>query len=140
MTQFPKIRFGVLCEDVRREDNGKLFFLGVFGESVLVSGFPASLTFANPVWFALDEPFDGFVWSQVLLDDTKIAGVKGVARIPPGQPLMSIQPIPLQVPKEGVLSFQLKFSEESEWQTALSIPIRLSPSARASQPPSGTPT
>jgi hypothetical protein len=135
MSQLPRIRFGVLCDDVRREDNGKLLFIGVYGASVLVGGFPAALTFANPIWFELKESFEGPVWSQALLDDITITEAKGFARLTAGNPLLSIQPIPVEVPREGVLSFQLKFSEHGDWQTTLSVPIRLNPSANASPPP-----
>ena len=135
MSQPPKVRFGILCEDVRREDNGKLIFIGVYGSNVLVGGFPATIVFANPVWFELKEPYEGVIWSQVLLDETKLTEAKGFARIGVGNPVMSIQPIPLEVPREGALSFQLKFSEDGDWQTAVTMPIKLNPSASASPPP-----
>jgi len=136
MSDFPKVRFGALCDDVRREDNGKLIFLGVYGESVLVASFPARLRLANPVWFELKEPYNGNIWSQVLLDDEKIMEGVGPAEMGAGNPLITIQPIPIQVPREGMLSFQLKFSEDGEWQTTVTIPIRPNPSSNASPQPS----
>jgi len=135
MSESPKVRFGILCEDIRREDNGKLILIGVFGDAILVKEFPALLTLANAVWFDLSTPFDGPLWSQVLLDDAQIAAAKAMAVIEAGRPVMAIQPIPLRVPKEGVLSFQLKFSEDGDWQTTTTVPIRLNPSAGALQQP-----
>ena len=44
----PKISFKslTLCEEIRREDNGKLLFVGVYTDNVLAYKFPANLGFS----------------------------------------------------------------------------------------------
>jgi hypothetical protein len=37
------IEYTLLCEDVRREDNGKLLLIGMFANSILLPSFPIGL-------------------------------------------------------------------------------------------------
>ncbi len=40
-----EIAFGILCDGVRREDNGKLILLGVYGRNIMIQDFPGNLRF-----------------------------------------------------------------------------------------------
>jgi len=45
-----KLKSFILCEEIRKEDNGKLIFIGVYPENVLAYKFPAKLKFA--IWIS----------------------------------------------------------------------------------------
>lgn len=36
-------KYTIMCDEVRREDNGKFILIGVFADSILVNTFPATL-------------------------------------------------------------------------------------------------
>lgn len=39
--------FAVICDDIRKEDNGKLILIGVYSGNILVGGFPGKLALAT---------------------------------------------------------------------------------------------
>ena len=39
----PKVISGFLCDEVRREANGKMFAIGVYGSRIYVHGFPSAI-------------------------------------------------------------------------------------------------
>jgi hypothetical protein len=41
----PTINSAFFCDDVRRENNGKLFAIGLYGNRIFSAGFPANLRF-----------------------------------------------------------------------------------------------
>ena len=41
-----KIEYAIVCDDVRREDNGKFIIIGAYGSDIRVSSIPANLRFS----------------------------------------------------------------------------------------------
>ena len=137
MTEPVKIKFAFVCEDSRREDNGKLMFIGVYGSNILVSDFPHQAALCLGVWIESSEHFNGPMSFQALLDDEKITDGSGSVKVGTGQSVTAIQPIPIFIPKEGILKFQIKFGD-GKWQNAaeLAVQRKTSPASNVSERPS----
>jgi hypothetical protein len=52
------IDFAFICDEVRREDNGKLLIIGVYTNDIIVMNFPVNLLLAVVVGFNVDEPIE----------------------------------------------------------------------------------
>ena len=50
----PRLQQTLLCDDVRREDNGKQILIGIYGNDVLLPGFPANITLC--LWMRFTAP------------------------------------------------------------------------------------
>lgn len=114
----------VVCDDIRREDNGKEILIGVYGSSIIVSKFPASLalsfwlqfepneTGSTSLEFRLVGPEDlEFAQAEtkieVMQKETVSLGLKGI-------------PVNLQIPVE--LALELKHPG-GHWETAKRIKV-----------------
>jgi hypothetical protein len=49
-----KLVCGIVCDDIRREDNGKEIIIGVYSGSIVVPQFPATLLLS--LWVGLEAP------------------------------------------------------------------------------------
>lgn len=66
--------FSIVCDDVRHEASGKLSYIGVYRDTILVSRFPAilpKLYFVLTVRTVADKPFKALVF-KVLADDAEL--------------------------------------------------------------------
>jgi hypothetical protein len=122
----PRVLFGIVCDDVRREDNGKLVLIGVYGGSILVPSFPATVVLS--LVLAVDvsnAPVDVNAKFQVLLGDQKILGGTGQIRaIGNGRHLFQIKNLLIEAPQAGLLTFQLS-QDGGAWETACEYPFNL---------------
>ena len=117
-----KIRFAFICDDARREDNGKLIYIGVYGQNIVVHELPFSATLTLAVWFETEKAIDIEFQMRVTLDDKQIAGGSGRLKVGEGVGASIIPQIPIAADKEGVLKFELKFGD-NDWEIATTIPI-----------------
>ena len=114
-----------VCDDVRREDNGKLIIIGVYGRDIGFSQFPATIAPRLVIRFNLDGPIDGEVELRSLLDDEPKTTIKGkIKQEIPGIALLSTPPILVDnIDSDAMLKFQWRFSDSEEWEDVYSIPI-----------------
>ena len=123
-----KLRFGVLCDEIRREDNGKLIFIGVYGSNILVPAFPAALILALAVGAEVAEPVELSTTFQVTLGETTLVSGRGRMKASvAGNHVFPIRDILLEVPHAGDLHFQLKLGD-GDWLTVCVQPIAVKPS------------
>jgi hypothetical protein len=121
-----KIRFGIVCDEVRREDNGKLLLIGVYSSSIIVQQLPAVLVLSLVLGVDNDKPAEAAMEFRVLLNEIQLRRGKGVLNVrSAGQNLIAIQSIPLEkIESEGLLDFQLRLRDR-DWETVCSLPLAL---------------
>ena len=124
--------FALVCDDARREDNGKLFLIGVYGTNMLVPSFPAALVVALAMGVSATESTELQTDLRVLLDEKEILSGSGQMRAQlPGRQIFPVKNLLIQVESAGTLHFQIR-PKEGEWQTLCSMPITLQPKTDAS--------
>jgi hypothetical protein len=126
MSNGVKIKFAFLCDDSRREDNGKLIFIGVYGGSINVHQLPSNLMLCMAIWFEAEERYEGEAEFRMFFDDELIGSGKGIAIVEPPMSISAVQPIPVTVVRDGNLKLEMKLPG-GEWQTALTTPIIYKP-------------
>ena len=117
-----KIHFGLVCDEVRREDNGKLIVIGAYGSSLIPSAVPANLLLS--VLVSLEAAAGPAALDfQVLHGDKVIAKGTGTFQFESaGQTLFAIPKIGLREVGEGLLRFELRQAGD-KWQPLCSIPV-----------------
>ena len=122
--------YAVLCDDIRKEDNGKLILIGVYTGNILVSTFPAHLGAAAYLHgFATshgDFPLE--IRYRVECPDTKVFQLQGMGTVNVQGPTSEIgTPVVkaiLEVAKPGWLSLAYRL-EGGRWKTLLKKEISL---------------
>lgn len=121
----------ILCDEVRREDNGKQFVIGVYGSEVFVSAFPLAIQFCLLIRLS----FSGAGKHSIKL---KIeTGGEGKQEL--GAEMETIKAskewlaVPLQPMIFDSASTILVFCESPnrKWKKLLSVPILLGPKTTA---------
>jgi hypothetical protein len=126
---------GLVCDDIRREDTGKLLLIGVYSSAIIVGELPTALVLSLAVKLTAQAPVEAAIQFRVMLNGQKIRGGKGRIRIGSAGPLW-LTPNPFLLDKldgEGDLSFDMQI-EDSEWKTVCSLPLKLRQSSDASAP------
>lgn len=126
-----QLEYAILCDDVRREDNGKFLIIGVYVEDIRVPVFPYNL--ALWLWtrmkFARSDDYvvefravgDG---DRQLLQIQKVT-VKVLNHSKPM--IISLARMMLQLQAPGTAIFQWRIAGEQDWTDALSIDIVKAP-------------
>jgi hypothetical protein len=120
-----KLRFGFICDDVRREDNGKLLFIGTYGSQILVPSFPATIVVALVASWEVTETVDVAASFQVLLKGNKIQGGSGRLRASgSGNHFFPLKNLLIEAQEAGDLDFQIRLGD-GDWQSACVQPIAI---------------
>jgi hypothetical protein len=118
-----KIRQVVVCDDIRREINGKEILIGVYNAGIVVPNFPTAMALSFWIQFTSDSPADNLPLDIRLMGDGDLqfihlqAGIK-VDRVGLGSIGIGPLPVMLQVPTN--LRLQIKQSG-SDWETVEEI-------------------
>src|SRR5690348_11328478 len=122
MAALLNIKFAALCDDVRREDNGKLLFIGIYGRNIVIRRTPANLTLRMAVWVDAPNSLEGKLLFRCFVDDKKVSEGEGELRIDgAGLTIINVGPLVFQTKGSAALSVDLKFEDE-EWQKAVTMP------------------
>jgi hypothetical protein len=119
------------CEDIRREDNGKLIVVGAFASNIQFASFPAVAVLAFLVVAEAAEMGERHTKFQLLLDDAPIAqGSAAYAPDRPGRQLLRTPAIDIRFEKPSLLTFQVVDADAAgnplgDWVTLLTLPIEL---------------
>jgi hypothetical protein len=124
-----KVRQVVVCDDIRREFNGKEILIGVYGSDIVVSNFPSPLNLSFWVQFTAPEVAPEIPLEVRLMGDDELQFIllKAVIRIDrAGKGAIAIGPLPtfLQVPTN--LRLQIK-QKNTEWETVEEIKVDKGP-------------
>lgn len=119
-----KVQFGFVCDDVRREDNGKLIFIGAYSSDIVVPALPAVLILTLVV--RVEMKGEETLELQVRMGDTLLRKGKGKVRSNvAGGHWVPIPSIVLdKLTTEGRLDFEVRLGD-GDWVTACSLPLRL---------------
>ncbi len=128
-----KIANAVVCEDVRTEQNGKQIIIGVYSGDIVVSNVPAFIPVM--LWLQLDdigtEPEEYEFRGTVYRENFVSGKFKIATTLPNSRATISLGQFPLQVTKDGELSFDLRPAAGKRWKNAITLKLRVSPSPTA---------
>lgn len=119
-----KFDTALICEDVRREENGKLGLAGVFSTDIVVDRFPAVLVLSFLLVATVKVAIESEVSIRLRLDDVNLFEGKG--RMSPSYPGRTLLPIGrqvLKIEKLGILRLDVK-QAGANWQNLSTTPIR----------------
>jgi hypothetical protein len=114
-----EFRTALVCDDVRREDNGKDIIIGVYSDTIVVASFPAPLQLAFWLQFSANDLTENLPVSFRLIgdEDVKFAEMTGGMRtFRKGLGSIAVGPIPLALQVATKLRFQTKLPNE-DWKT-----------------------
>ena len=125
----------IICDDIRKEENGKLLIVGAYPEGIAISNLPAQLTLG--VIFLFQSSGPGHVSFQIELrapgGDTARANIEMDVKYEPRPHSVATVPlsgIPVAIKEEGdmILAFRHK---DDEWQTLRIMPVELNTELRS---------
>lgn len=123
------IKYTIICDDIRREDNGKQILIGVYSEEIGISSFPSTLTLAMWLQCKADGMGEVNFDFRALWDSTDEI-FKGSAKlqVPAVNKLLSIavKPLIVQIISSGTLTFQIK-QLQGRWNTVKKMNVVLPP-------------
>ena len=123
-----KIHNAIVCDSVRKEDNGKLLFIGVYPSDILVATYPQIVQLTFWMQFSTDEKTEIEIEFRVKKDrETINKGSGKVIAMGRQQPsVVTFPPTDINIDRECDLYFQLRLENE-KWKTAKKIPARKRP-------------
>ncbi len=123
------IEYTLVCDDVRREDNGKWLYLGVYAHNILVAAVPTNLMLSLVFRLKPKKVVQTDVEVRALLDGAMLSGIKGQIQFTEMNSENFPTPsIPIPIAHLGVLEFQVR-EGSSNWQSVLSIDVQQKPTA-----------
>ena len=121
-----------VCDDVRREDNGKLIIIGAYGGNVGIAKIPSRLRLSLVVRALVSEPGETDIEFRALLDGKPQSHQKGhIAIESVSATMFSVPGLSIEIDNPGNLEFQFRLLPSDEWETIFSIPCELIPSPTA---------
>lgn len=139
-----KPNYALLMDDVRREDNGKLIFIGVYTGSMVVQSYPVSLALS----FYINGTYEGHGTTSLELrmrlqpEGLVLFGIQAKLERRENAPSaerfeFSANGIAIQVQRDGMLSLELRHDNDT-WAEVTSIPVvkNATTSSSVSQQPS----
>jgi uncharacterized protein DUF6941 len=117
-----KIIYGLICDDVRREDNGKLIIIGAYGSNISVGTFPANLLLSCILIGEVLEPVEfSFAFEALYKDEVRVKCTGTLRLEERGDVLLNLPNLSFaKLPAPGILGFRLK-QTGGKWQTIRTI-------------------
>jgi len=109
------ISYGVVCDDIRQESNGKLILVGVYSRDIRLSKIPGQAQLAFLIALNASETGGIKFESQVLFNGEQMLHANGEGNIDgKGLAMVSFPPGPFVFKSEGELVFRARLEDE-EW-------------------------
>ena len=121
-------KFAVICDDVRREDSGKLIAIGIYGGDIRVNAYPATLAFSILIFAECTKAGDVKISIRSKLNGAVTSERSGSMKIE-NAGAVTVNSTGFAVPNidgDGVVSFDWRVNE-NEWEEVASMPIALAP-------------
>lgn len=122
-----KIETAFLCDDFRKEDNGKLLFIGVYGGDIALSQAPVA---GHPLALQLSLVFSGEfsgvekIEIEISLNDrTILKGTLSINALPSSYSFVPVPLAPLVIPEIGWLRIKTKL-QSGKWKLLREIEIK----------------
>ncbi len=120
-------KFAVICDEIRREDNGKFLIIGAYAAEILVLEFPIALGLAAFLPFEAQEKQSLELEFQALVNGQRVYGANGHIEIVSGEPpfadALPINRIGMVLYGEGAIEFQAR-QKDGEWQTVRRLSVK----------------
>jgi hypothetical protein len=127
-----RIEFGIVCDDARREDSGKLIFIGVYANNIVVPSFPAVLVLCFVIGVHVDVTTETNAKIRVILNDKELYGGNGkMTASLPGRHLFPLKNVLVELEQSGMLRFEMSV-EDGDWQTVCEMPVGTHPISASS--------
>lgn len=125
-----KIHNAIICDQVRKEDNGKHLLLGVYPTDALVSKFPATVSFVLWMQLYVDRNGEFDVEFRIQEDKKIVSSTKAAISVKDHSlPVtVALPPVVLKIDGECTLSFQIR-EKNKRWKTAKELPVKKHPSS-----------
>lgn len=131
----------IICDEVRREDNGKLIIIGIYPNNIVLSRAPATIPIG--MWAQFEAPKKTRTRIEHRVHDEKrnvdlfggegdmvVSSTRGTVAIPFPAVLVHI---------EGPTTLLFQFREKGKrWQTVRRMPVEVRPSSDTSEEPNST--
>lgn len=132
-----KIAYAILCDDVRREDNGKNIFIGVYANDIVFPSFPAVTTLRLVTRLLLPGPGQYLCEMRARYGETEVLRLRLVTNSVDGSnETSSSPPFAANFEHSDVLTFEVRSAEADEWLPVLVMPVMDATSSSALPPPS----
>jgi len=130
--------YAIICDQTRREDNGKLLIIGVYGASVLLNSFPATIALSviakvRPTKLGIHE-----LEFRVLASDEEVATGEATMDLQnTNSAFVGIPPLPITIARPGLLKWEMR-EKGQHWAVLGEILAEQNPatSSTAAAPPS----
>jgi hypothetical protein len=121
-----KVRFALVCDDSRREENGKLIFIGVYGANIIIPHTPITLPLSLILFHETEKTIQLPFHLRGRLEDAPIIEATASVEFAAPRGISSFPGIPLNISKPGLLSFQIKIGDQ-DWCTVFDVPVTHQP-------------
>ena len=121
-----KIEYAIVCDDVRREDNGKLIIIGAYASDILIPSRSANLRLTILVAVRSETEHQSLVKIRVMQDSKQIYEMKEELKISvAAQDISSISIVGMPIPAEigKTLDFQIRF-DQGRFRSACKLNVR----------------
>lgn len=126
-----QIQYTLLCDEVRREDNGKLLIIGLYDSNMYVPSFPAKLSLTLLTRMKIAKPEDVAIEIEGLLNHERFTHINASINFHSGGlAFLPFPKFPATVKEKGKLLFRMRPAER-KWITLWEGEIELLPSELA---------
>lgn len=112
-------RYAIVCDDIRREDNGKQIMIGVYTGDILVNTFPSNINLSFWIHLAVIEAGSAEIEVRVVLEPDDLEVFKMSSKLESDKPdpftVLAFGGIGMTFKQEGHLSLQMR-QLENDWQ------------------------
>ena len=121
----------IVCDDIRRESNGKDILIGVYSSGITFAALP--IQYAVALYFVYEAPTKGSIPISIQMkfpdDETEIFRAEGVinasgGELPGETNILPLTGIPLTFKTPGLLRILVRQYDE-EWQVMKTAPVRI---------------
>lgn len=107
-----KFDYAILCDQVRREDNGKIFIIGVYASDIQVPSIPSTVLLSLLLWFSGPTKPMKLDMKAELNSKEIISGSVDLHAVQSNRSATVFSNIPLHVPELGILEFSIFWDEK----------------------------
>ncbi len=121
-----KIVYAIVCDDVRREDNGKLIIIGAYASDIRIPSHSANLRLSLVVAVRSETKHQTLVSARVMQDRKRIfEPKKGLEVFVPAKDIamFSFAGIPVAIETGKMLDFQVRF-DQGRYRSVCKLQVR----------------
>lgn len=121
-----KAHAAIVCDQVRREDNGKEILIGVYSSDILIPLFPATLLLAFWVQVSAQKAGSYDIEFRIKVNGKLAAELSGKTAIKKGSAISSISTPQVPIEFRSIGTLGVEFREKSKrWKTISTLPVSL---------------